>query len=122
MIISILTADGENPAPVGRLSIPLLESDYLLRIIPLSVHIIPLCIYIYAYIYIYIHVIFTISIYSNSRCHYKDIYIPYIQVPSFTQITAAVAVRTGTPQGPSGDGHRSTSAQAVGNAEPLKGA
>ena len=53
MIISILTADGENPAPVGRLSIPLLESDYLLRIIPLSVHIIPLCIYIYICIYIY---------------------------------------------------------------------
>ena len=58
----------------------------------------------YIFIYIYIH-------------------ISYIQVPSFTQITAAVAVRTGTPQGPSGDGHRSTfTVQAVGNAEPLKGA
>lgn len=53
---------------------------------------------------------------------YVYIHISYIQVPSFTQITAAVAVRTGAPQGPSGDDHRSTSAQAVGNAEPLKGA
>ena len=32
-------------------------------------------IYIYIYIHIYIHVIITISIYSNSRCHYKDMYI-----------------------------------------------